>query len=232
LHAEITPGNPEHCCATLRLPVRPVVGLGADDVAPEAGLLGAAGLSGPDVAGGLAVDLPRGGTWVLIIMTNSETKMILASRWYTVAQVAQLLNYGESKVRMLIITGQLRSIKDGGLVGFFQSGLKPMFKIAPSRLRTSGDESQSQWRGFDLPVPQWVRHRSIRCLAAHAGHCGRGTEDRAHTTGWRTGGCRRDLAADEPHRHLSSPGVLALRSIPALSTGSSPHAARPRECVG
>jgi excisionase family DNA binding protein len=31
----------------------------------------------------------------------------------TVAQVAQLLNYGESKVRMLIITGQLRSIKDG-----------------------------------------------------------------------------------------------------------------------
>ena len=50
---------------------------------------------------------------MLIIMTNSETKMILTPRWYTVAQVAQLLNYGESKVRMLIITSQLRSIKDG-----------------------------------------------------------------------------------------------------------------------
>ena len=50
---------------------------------------------------------------VLIIMANSETEMILTPRWYTVAQVAQLLNYGESKVRMLIITGQLRSIKDG-----------------------------------------------------------------------------------------------------------------------
>jgi excisionase family DNA binding protein len=49
---------------------------------------------------------------VLIIMTNS-TEMIFTPRWYTVAQVAQLLNYGESKVRMLIITGQLRSIKDG-----------------------------------------------------------------------------------------------------------------------
>ena len=46
-------------------------------------------------------------------MTNSETKMILTPRWYTVSQVAQLLNYGESKVRMLIITGRLRSIKDG-----------------------------------------------------------------------------------------------------------------------
>ncbi len=50
---------------------------------------------------------------LLIIMVNSTTEMIFTPRWYTVAQVAQLLNYGESKVRMLIITGQLRSIKDG-----------------------------------------------------------------------------------------------------------------------
>jgi excisionase family DNA binding protein len=50
---------------------------------------------------------------MLIIMANSATEMIFTPRWYTVAQVAQLLNYGESKVRMLIITGQLRSIKDG-----------------------------------------------------------------------------------------------------------------------
>jgi excisionase family DNA binding protein len=46
-------------------------------------------------------------------MANSETEMIFTPRWYTVAQVAQLLNYGKSKVRMLIMTGQLRSIKDG-----------------------------------------------------------------------------------------------------------------------
>jgi excisionase family DNA binding protein len=49
----------------------------------------------------------------VIIMAHSTTEMILTPRWYTVSQVAQLLNYGESKVRMLIITGQLRSIKDG-----------------------------------------------------------------------------------------------------------------------
>ena len=77
-------------------------------------------------------------------MANSETEMIFRPRWYTVAQVAQLLNYGESKVRMLIITGQLRSIKDADPAGFFQSGLRPMFKI-PRRLpRTFGDESKSQ----------------------------------------------------------------------------------------
>jgi excisionase family DNA binding protein len=46
-------------------------------------------------------------------MANSATEMIFTLRWYTVAQLAQLLNYEESKVRMLIITGQLRSNKDG-----------------------------------------------------------------------------------------------------------------------
>ncbi len=60
-----------------------------------------------------AVSLHRQRKRVLIIMANSVTEMILTPHWYTVAQVAQLLNYGESKVRMLIITGQLRSIKDG-----------------------------------------------------------------------------------------------------------------------
>lgn len=35
-------------------------------------------------------------------------------RWYTVQQVAQLLGYGASKVRMLIVQGDLRSLKDGG----------------------------------------------------------------------------------------------------------------------
>lgn len=36
-----------------------------------------------------------------------------ARRWYTVAEVAGILGYGESKVRMAIISGDLRSIKDG-----------------------------------------------------------------------------------------------------------------------
>ena len=45
-------------------------------------------------------------------MTEAQT-IPLAPRWYTVAQVAQLLGYGETKVRMLIIAGDLRSLKDG-----------------------------------------------------------------------------------------------------------------------
>jgi excisionase family DNA binding protein len=37
----------------------------------------------------------------------------LAPKWYTPAEVAVLLGFGLSKVKMLIATRQLRSIKDG-----------------------------------------------------------------------------------------------------------------------
>lgn len=39
----------------------------------------------------------------------------LTRRWYTVAEVAEMLGYGETKVRMAIISGDLRSVKDGKL---------------------------------------------------------------------------------------------------------------------
>jgi excisionase family DNA binding protein len=34
-------------------------------------------------------------------------------RWYSVREVADMLGYGLSKTKMLVTTGQLRSIKDG-----------------------------------------------------------------------------------------------------------------------
>ena len=37
----------------------------------------------------------------------------LTPKWLTVAEVAVLLNYGVTKTKMLIITGELRSLKDG-----------------------------------------------------------------------------------------------------------------------
>jgi excisionase family DNA binding protein len=46
-------------------------------------------------------------------MSRMSGGVPLLPRWYTIAQVAALLGYGESKVRMLIIAGDLRSLKDG-----------------------------------------------------------------------------------------------------------------------
>ena len=42
-----------------------------------------------------------------------EQTQRLTRRWYTVAEVAEMLGYGETKVRMAIISGDLRSVKDG-----------------------------------------------------------------------------------------------------------------------
>ena len=39
----------------------------------------------------------------------------LTRRWFTVAEVAEMLGFGETKVRMAIISGDLRSVKDGKL---------------------------------------------------------------------------------------------------------------------
>lgn len=35
-------------------------------------------------------------------------------RWYTVNEVAEMLGYGPTKIRMMCISGDLRSLKDGG----------------------------------------------------------------------------------------------------------------------
>jgi excisionase family DNA binding protein len=37
----------------------------------------------------------------------------LTPRWHSPAEVAVILGYGLSKVKMLIATGELRSVKDG-----------------------------------------------------------------------------------------------------------------------
>lgn len=38
---------------------------------------------------------------------------VIKQRWYSMAQVAEMLGYGLSKTKMLVATGELRSLKDG-----------------------------------------------------------------------------------------------------------------------
>jgi excisionase family DNA binding protein len=38
---------------------------------------------------------------------------VIVPRWYTVAQVAEMLGFGLSKTKILVATGELRSLKDG-----------------------------------------------------------------------------------------------------------------------
>ena len=43
------------------------------------------------------------------------SELEIRRRWHTVAEVAEMLGYGETKVRMAIIAGDLKSVKDGKL---------------------------------------------------------------------------------------------------------------------
>lgn len=39
--------------------------------------------------------------------------VVFTRKWHTVAEVAQMLGFGLSKTKMLIATGEIRSVKDG-----------------------------------------------------------------------------------------------------------------------
>lgn len=38
---------------------------------------------------------------------------VILRKWYSVAEVAQMLGYGLSKTKFLVLSGQIRSVKDG-----------------------------------------------------------------------------------------------------------------------
>ncbi|MCU7823202.1 excisionase family DNA-binding protein [Kitasatospora sp. DSM 101779] len=38
---------------------------------------------------------------------------VIERKWHTTAEVAEMLGYGLSKTKMLVLTGKIRSIKDG-----------------------------------------------------------------------------------------------------------------------
>ncbi|MFI1430388.1 excisionase family DNA-binding protein [Streptomyces lydicus] len=41
------------------------------------------------------------------------TATVIERKWHTTAEVAQMLGYGLSKTKMLVLTGEIRSVKDG-----------------------------------------------------------------------------------------------------------------------
>lgn len=45
--------------------------------------------------------------------TYSPSEVVMP-RWYTIEQVAVMLNYGLTKTKHLVHSGQIRSVKDGG----------------------------------------------------------------------------------------------------------------------
>lgn len=38
---------------------------------------------------------------------------VIDRKWYSIAEVAQMLGYGMTKTKFLVLSGQIRSVKDG-----------------------------------------------------------------------------------------------------------------------
>ncbi len=49
-----------------------------------------------------------------MIRDLQPTAEVIRPRWYTTEQVAVMLGYGLTKTKHLVLSGQIRSIKDGG----------------------------------------------------------------------------------------------------------------------
>jgi len=41
-------------------------------------------------------------------------RTIIARKWYSIVEVAEMLGYSVTKTKFLILSGEIRSIKDGG----------------------------------------------------------------------------------------------------------------------
>lgn len=49
----------------------------------------------------------------MVASARSESPGLAARRWHSVKEVAEMLGYGLAKTKMLVASGQIRSIKDG-----------------------------------------------------------------------------------------------------------------------
>ncbi len=47
-------------------------------------------------------------------VSGSAAGLRVVPKWHSAAEVAEMLGYGLSKTKLLIATGQIRSLKDGG----------------------------------------------------------------------------------------------------------------------
>lgn len=48
-----------------------------------------------------------------MIQNTQRAIEVIAPRWYTTREVALMLGYGLTKTKHLVLTGQIRSLKDG-----------------------------------------------------------------------------------------------------------------------
>ena len=100
----------------------------------------------------------------------------IAKRWYTVAEVAQMLDFGLSKTKMLVAAGEIRSVKDGRHRRILPESVDEYVarRVAQSEAHDGAETGPLERGRVDFPLPQRLRclrlgHDPIRNTATQVG---------------------------------------------------------------
>jgi excisionase family DNA binding protein len=76
---------------------------------------------------------------------------VITRKWYSVPEVAQMLGYGQSKTKFLVLSGEIRSVKDGRYRRILpESGSMTTFAAWPRNKQHDPQTDAGQLRGLDL----------------------------------------------------------------------------------
>ena len=82
---------------------------------------------------------------------NERTTTVLTPKWYTTAQVAEMLGFGLYKTKMLIATGELRSLKDGKYRRILPEWVDEYVADAPRRPPMTAKRARANGEGSIFP---------------------------------------------------------------------------------
>ena len=98
--------TPVDCGFRRSVSMRRVFGRLSTSLGPRAAVVGSEAHGGDDMSEGKNMSEQHVGP-------EATSGVVVQPRWFTVKEVARMLGYGETKIRMLVISGDLRSLKDG-----------------------------------------------------------------------------------------------------------------------
>ncbi len=82
---------------------------------------------------------------------------VLGKRWYSMHEVADMLGFGLCKVKTLVITGELRSIKDGKYRRILPEWVDEYIARRVKRRTRDRQTRAAEWGRFHLRLSQRIR---------------------------------------------------------------------------
>ncbi|WP_083968273.1 excisionase family DNA-binding protein [Janibacter melonis] len=89
------------------------------------------------------------------------SNMVPTRHWHTVAEVADMLGYGETKVRMAILSGDLKSVKDGKLRRILPEWVDQYVALEVAESGRPLMARRHNGEGTIYPYRKWLRRTGV-----------------------------------------------------------------------